>query len=73
MYGFACEMPYSLPYFIETRREPHGSRLKQVKNPQQRDFANWVRKKPQPMGFYAFPEPLPGSKSYFLDWSSGEW
>jgi len=70
IYGFACEMPYTLPYFIENRREPSGCRLKQKKNPQERDFANWRRKNP-PMGFFAFPEPLPGSSTYFLDWSSG--
>lgn len=70
-YAFACEMPLTLPYTIELRREPNCNRLRQTKNPQGRDITKWDRHAPVPKGFFAFPERVPGSSEFCLDWSSG--
>jgi len=67
-YAFACAMPLTLPYTIEYRREPNCNRLRQTKNPQGRDITKWDRQAPVAKGFYAFPERVPGSAEYCLDW-----
>jgi len=71
-YAFADAMPCTLPYTIESRREPTCNRLRlQGANPQARDLTAWTPDKPIPRGFFAFPEPVPGSSPFALDWSSG--
>jgi hypothetical protein len=71
-YAFADTMPWTLPYTIEARREPTCHRLRlQAQNPQARDISKWTVDSPVPKGFFAFPEPVPGSSPFALDWSSG--
>lgn len=69
-FAFACPMPLTLPYTVEFRRDPGCHRLRQAKNPQSRDITVWSQDDVV-RGFFAYPEPVAGTSTFCLDWSSG--
>ena len=76
--GDARESETSPPlrYELSRAEEPHRTRVKGNKNPQPRDVTEWSPNHARtPLetsltGFWAMPEPTPGSTPFSVDWTS---